>query len=166
MLKYKFVQFDYTSISSPKQRRDHEHKLAYSLLDEMLKEEGLFEYEILRTENGKPYLKGLSLHFNISHTDGLVAVCISDSPVGIDCELATREFPRAKEFANRYFLENELCFLDKNGYSLSCFYEIWTRKEAMIKKDGLNGSYLKSLDTTLADIKTIKEGNYIISIFK
>jgi phosphopantetheinyl transferase len=167
MLKYEFVQYDYKSINSPKDRRVKEHMLAYSLLDKMLNDEGLLKYEILRTENGKPYIMGQPLHFNISHTDGLVAVCISDTPVGIDCERVDFSFEsRIKDFSNRYFTENEISLIEKNAYSPSCFFEIWTKKEAMIKRDGLNGSYLKKLDSTKQSFETIKIGEYIISIFK
>lgn len=167
MLKYEFVQYDYNSINSPKDRREKEHSLAYCLLDKMLKDEGLLEYEILRTENGKPYIEGNALHFNISHTDGLVAVCVSDCPVGIDCERVDYSFEaRIKDFSSRYFTKNEIALLEKSGYTPPCFFEIWTKKEAMIKRDGLNGSYLKKLDTTKQSFETAKIGEYIISIFK
>ena len=167
MLKYEFVQYDYNSINSPKDRRDKEHTLAYSLLDKLLKNEGILEYEILRTENGKPYIKGNALYFNISHTDGLVAVSIGDSPVGIDCERIDYSFgTRIKDFSNRYFTENEIALIEKDGYTPPCFFEIWTKKEAMIKRDGLNGSYLKKLDTTKHSFEIIKIDEYIISIFK
>lgn len=167
MLKYEFVQYDYGSINSHKDRREKEHTLAYSLLDKMLKGEGLLEYEILRTENGKPYIEGNALYFNISHTDGLVAVCISDSPVGIDCERVDLSFEaRIKDFSSRYFTENEIALLEKCGYTPLSFFEIWTKKEAMIKRDGLNGSYLKKLDTTKQSFETISFGEYIINIFK
>ena len=49
---------------------------------------------------------------------------------------------------------------------LTTFFEIWTGKEAMIKRDGLNGSYVKMLDTTKAELKVIRYKDYIISIFK
>lgn len=40
-----------------------------------------------RTEHGKPYFEGDPIYFNISHSSGVVALAVSDSPVGIDIEL-------------------------------------------------------------------------------
>lgn len=167
MLKYEFVQIDYAIASSPKQRRQREHEVAYSLLNKMLLAESITSYEISKNENGKPYIKDCPIHFNISHTQGLCAVAISNAPVGIDCEKIDTEFEgRALPFAKRYFCENELNKLTSSSDMLPTFFEIWTGKEAMIKKDGLNGSYVKRLDTTKADIKVVKYKDYIISIFK
>ena len=42
---------------------------------------------LLKTENGKPYIKDHpDIHFNISHTNGAIAVAFSDSPIGVDVE--------------------------------------------------------------------------------
>ena len=40
--------------------------------------------------NGKPVFTHLPLHFSLSHTQGWVAVAISDAPVGVDIEHAAR----------------------------------------------------------------------------
>ena len=166
MLKYEFVQIDYTSASSPKQRRQREHEVAYSLLDKMLLAEGTVDYEISRSENGKPYIKDCPIHFNLSHTQGLCAVAVSDVPVGIDCEKIDTGFEgRILPFAKRYFCEDELNKLNSSSDMLTTFFEIWTGKEAMIKRDGLNGSYVKMLDTTKTELKVIRYKDYIISIF-
>ena len=167
MFKLEFMQIDYDTIASPKQKRAREHECAYSLLDKMLKEAGISSYEILRGQNGKPYLKGEKIHFNLSHTEGFAVVCLSDTEIGVDCEKIDPAFaPKIEAFSKRYFLENELSYLKKNDFSPSCFFEIWTKKEAMIKRDGLNGSYLKKLDTTKHSFEIIKIDEYIISIFK
>ena len=108
MLKYEFVQIDYNGLSCQKKKRKIEHDLAYSTLNCMLDDIGIEIYEILYNENGKPYLKDEDIHFSISHTDGLVAVCISDSPVGIDCEKINPSYKeKIEHFSKRYFKENE-----------------------------------------------------------
>ena len=43
--------------------------------------------EYCKTENGKPYIKNYpDYHFNISHSNGAVAIAFSDYPVGVDIE--------------------------------------------------------------------------------
>lgn len=70
---------------------------------------------------------------SVSHSVGLCAVCVSESPVGIDIEkIEDRDFTRIAEkvFSER---EKEYC---KQKNSLSAFYEVWTRKEAFAKISG------------------------------
>ncbi len=167
MFKLEFVQIDYDTIASPKQKRAREHECAYSLLDKMLKEAGISSYEILRGQNGKPHLKGEKIHFNLSHTEGFAVVCLSDTEIGVDCEKIDPAFaPKIEAFSKRYFLENELSYLKKNDFSPSCFFEIWTKKEAYIKKYGLNAGALSKIDTTKETFECMRVGEYIISIFK
>lgn len=54
---------------------------------------GIREAEILRTENGKPYLSGNvpPLFFSVSHTGDTLFIAFSDENVGIDAELASRQ---------------------------------------------------------------------------
>ena len=167
MLQYELLKFEYESGLTPKQKREHEHNIAYSLLDKMLKGEGVFKYEFTKNENGKPFLKDIPMFFSISHTEGFCAVCISDSPVGIDCEKIDASYEEKIElFSSRYFSENEVEFLRNSDNKLIDFFKIWTSKEAYIKKFGLNGSYLKKIDTTKEAAETFTEGEYIISILK
>ncbi len=42
--------------------------------------------EIKKNKFGKPYIEGLPIKFNISHTDGAIAVALSDSEVGVDIQ--------------------------------------------------------------------------------
>ena len=41
---------------------------------------------IKKNEFGKPYIENSPIKFNISHTDGAVAVALSDSEVGVDIQ--------------------------------------------------------------------------------
>lgn len=50
--------------------------------------------DILRTDNGKPYLSGggdIPLFFSVSHTDELLFIAFSDENVGIDAESLSRK---------------------------------------------------------------------------
>ena len=167
MFKIKYLRFEYENLDIYKSKREYEHNIAYSLLDELLKEEGIIDYEFVKNENGKPFLKDIPIFFNVSHTDGFCAVCINDSPVGIDCEKIDPNFEKKiPDFAKRYFLKNELSLLEENGYDALTFFKIWTSKEAYIKKYGYNSSYITKVDTTKVVYETIIEGNYIITILK
>ena len=167
MFQVEFVQIDYTGVTSPKEKRMREHECAYSLLDKMLKEAGIGEYEITKGQNGKPYLKNSKIHFNLSHTEGFCVVCISDLEIGVDCEKIDLDFaPKIVGFSKRYFLENELCILENSDYSPDVFFEIWTKKEAYIKKHALNAGALSKIDTTQETYECMRVGEYIISILK
>ena len=41
---------------------------------------------ICKTINGKPYIKGGKIHFNLSHSKGLTALAVGKKQVGFDCE--------------------------------------------------------------------------------
>ena len=163
MLKIKFLKFEYTGES----KRKEEHNIAYSLLDDLLKENGINEYEIVKNENGKPFLKDNSLFFSISHTNGFCAVCINDTPVGIDCEKIDENFQtQVEKLSRRYFCKNEIELIEKNNFDVLSFFKIWTAKEAIIKKFGYNASYIEKIDTTKEKTDFFIEGDYIITISK
>lgn len=87
-------------------------------------------------ENGKPFLSAHpQIHFNISHTGDRVAFAMDDASIGIDIEQIK---PVDLKLADRFF------HVEEKAYILSCpaehrdraFYEIWTKKESFIKRDG------------------------------
>lgn len=121
----------------------------------------LSEADIANTENGKPYFKNYpDFHFNISHTDGAIAISFSNFPVGVDIEkIRNVNFDVAK----RYFNENEKAYILENNKNINRrFFEIWTKKEAYIKRYGLTLKELKNTDTS--HIHTFQKGEYIISV--
>ena len=167
MFKLEFLKFEYEDNATPSKKHEQEHNIAYSLLDKMLKSIGISKYEIIKNENGKPFFKDIPLFFSISHTDGFCAVCINNSPIGIDCEKINVSYEEKIElFSNRYFVSNEIELLKSSENKVLDFFKIWTGKEAYIKKFGLNGSYIKKIDTTKENVETYIEGEYIISILK
>ena len=116
---------------------------------------------IEKTENGKPYFKKYpDFHFNISHTNGAVAVAFSKKSVGVDVEkLRNVNF----NIANRFFKkkETEYVFLEPQN-TKKRFFEIWTKKEASIKEKGLTLSHISNMDTS--HIHTFQNGEFIISV--
>ena len=163
-LKLKYIEYD--EKLSPKERRTLEHNIAYSLLDDMLKEHlGPISFTVLKNENGKPYVNLEGVHFSLSHTNGLAVCAIADKPIGIDCEqIVAKSKEDIQKFAKRFFVENEICFLENGGFSPFDFFKVWTGKEATIKKRGSNMSEIKKIDTTKESLIFSYEKEYIICI--
>jgi 4'-phosphopantetheinyl transferase len=117
-----------------------------SLLGELLarsaiaKELAIPTNEIFLTKNqhGKPVLRDYpEMHFNISHAGQHVVCAVSDVPVGIDVEqIGRRDFIK---IANRFFCADEKAYVKSftsDVAQAAVFAEIWTKKEAYIKRDG------------------------------
>jgi 4'-phosphopantetheinyl transferase len=118
------------------------------------------EWRFVAGARGKPALApefaGLALHFNLAHTDGLVALALSREPVlGIDVEnCAARAAPLL--IANRYFTADEardLATLPAAEQSRR-FYSLWTLKESWIKATGLG------LSAGLGDVSFAFRGDH------
>lgn len=61
---------------------------------------------------GKPFLENnKDYHFNISHTHNMIAVAVSNNPVGVDIE-KVREIDLG--IAKRFFTENEQNYIEKS----------------------------------------------------
>lgn len=111
---------------------------AWRLLRLALDEAGISApVDIAFAENGKPYLPG-GPHFSLSHSHALAAVLISDAPCGVDIEMIDAR--TAQKLAPRCLSAGEKD-LD--------FFECWTKKECIVKRDGRAlFAQPKQLDTT------------------
>lgn len=120
---------------------------AYLLLRFALKENGIENFEISVGENGKPFLKGNKLFFNISHCAEGVAVVLDTAPVGIDVQ----EIGGFNEkVAKRFFDEDENKKINASPDKAEAFTRIWTLKESAIKCEG----------KSLANLSEFSFGNY------
>ena len=93
------------------------------------------EIEYIYNESGKPYLKDKNLYFSLSHSNGIIALTVSKEEVGLDIELIK---PVKDALAKRIMTTEEYNIyntLDKNK-KITYFYEVWTSKEAYVKKLG------------------------------
>lgn len=91
---------------------------------------------------GKPFLPRAAgtapLHFNLSHTRGLVACAVTrDGDVGLDVESIDRPVDE-RGISRRYFTPAEDTFLHacRDDERATRFIELWTLKEAYIKAIG------------------------------
>ncbi|WP_122077271.1 4'-phosphopantetheinyl transferase superfamily protein [Pseudophaeobacter sp. EL27] len=66
----------------------HLFVVAHAALHWALRDAGVHRYDLCCNPQGKPYLKDHpDLHFNLSHTEGLIAVALcSGRPMGVDVE--------------------------------------------------------------------------------
>lgn len=90
----------------------------------ILRERYGVEPEILRGENGKPYLADSPLKIGISHSGELLALAVGDCEVGLDIELR-REIQRCSLLRRMDERERE-----------EDFFRLWTAKESYVKYRG------------------------------
>ncbi len=136
---------------------------AYDFLEKKLKEKfNISIPEIKKGAHGKPYFEKNGIYFNISHTDGLQAVAISDSEVGVDIEKIRNV---NLQVASRFTKEEYDYIMTADSYNR--FFEIWTKKEAYLKyKDtGISGG-LNSFNVfeMSEKINTFVIDGYVISV--
>ena len=123
--------------------------------------------EYIYNEYGKPYIKDSNLYFSLSHSNGVIALAVSKEEIGIDIELI-------KDVKDNLALKvmNEAEYNIYKGLSkndkISYFYEVWTSKEAYVKKLGttltLNPSNINiDTDVILKNIN-ISDNQYMIAL--
>ena len=118
-----------------------------------------------KTGNGKWVAD--SIYLSISHSDGIVAVAVSDKPVGVDVQ---REVvPRAKNFVKKVLNERELEELEKlpDEDKSKHLIELWSKKEALFKLDGDGVFSPKQIDTKafVSSVRIKKaEKNTVLSV--
>ena len=125
--------------------------------------------------SGKPSVAGGGYEFSISHSDDIVVVAINEGPVGIDVEHIREVSPR---LARKYFCDDENFYVfghepkDVDFEHMAStdirmrFFEIWTAKEAYLKRLGEGLSHLRSVNTTLYPFERhIIDNEYLVSIY-
>lgn len=98
------------------------------------------------TNNKRPYWMSSDVDFNISHSGDYVVCLLSDEMrVGIDIEKVAN-LSALTDFSSQ-FHEKEWKDIMQSENSLQTFYRYWTKKEALIKADGIGLNYnLKKID--------------------
>ncbi|HCA05071.1 MAG TPA: hypothetical protein DEO32_04135 [Ruminococcaceae bacterium] len=86
--------------------------------------------EIYTDEFGKPQTKS-GVCFNLSHSGDYAVLAVSNAPVGIDIE-KSREIDELR-LGKIVYCENEMNALRKAGNKRKLFFELWTKKEALLK---------------------------------
>lgn len=125
---------------------------------------------------GKPEIKNIDTHFNISHSEDMVVGCIGARPIGIDVEKIKKI---STSILRKTCTTEDIEYIvgsDTNGEMpktfeanhLRRFYEVWTAKEAYFKcvGTGIGIQNLKSvsIDMLSCNITSYSISGYIISI--
>ncbi len=125
------------------------------------------EIDIKTSRTGKPFLACYPYcEFNISHTRNAVAAALSEKPVGVDIEKVRDIDIR---IADKIFSDGELAWLYNSAEDQNLrFFEIWTKKEALVKYYGTGlSNNLKALDVTAntnqEEFFTVTTDGYTIS---
>lgn len=123
--------------------------------------------EYIYNESGKPYIKDSSLYFSLSHSNGIIALTVSKVEIGLDIEL----IKDVKDTLSRRIMNdleyNTYQSLNKESKKIY-FFEVWTSKEAYIKKLGtsitLNPSNISIEEDVLLKKINISSNEYMIAL--
>lgn len=98
-------------------------------------------WRFVSNEHGRPAIDWprtcRNIHFNLSHTSGLIAVAVGAIPeIGIDVENVDRPV-EISDIAEMVFTSRELNRISRcSRQDREAFFELWTLKEAYIKARG------------------------------
>lgn len=93
---------------------------------------------IQRDFRGKPYLEGIPLHFNLSHSESVLAIALSTQPVGVDVEQISMSTD-IDSISEAVFTSDEASWLGSMDETMRVrkFTELWSLKEAHLKRLGI-----------------------------
>jgi 4'-phosphopantetheinyl transferase len=116
--------------------------------------------DIKENQFGKPYIEINNIFFNLSHSNDLFAFALSrEAEVGLDVEYHNQNIGKeeifdllfSKEEINLYYGLNE-------REKVNFFYNVWTKKEALLKCNGVGLNY------NLPAINTVKPNKNYYSL--
>lgn len=89
-------------------------------------------------DNGRPFLEGSELQFNLSHSEHRAVIAMARDvnlweSLGVDVEWTSRKVER-DALSKRFFTPEEHRFTLGSEEN---FFRIWTRKEAVLKSNGI-----------------------------
>ena len=115
-------------------RLDEDKRLTVGagLLTEYIRSQHPFLPEPEYTEDGKPFFPYLDCCISISHAHEYVMIGISGSPLGVDVEYYHDDY---ELIISHFFTRDERAYLDECADRKKEFFELWSRKEAYIKRN-------------------------------
>lgn len=125
-----------------------------------------------REKYGKPVIEKSDICFNLSHTMGMAVLAISPGKsVGIDIEYVRNISDPGYKIMEKCFHPEEIKYVHKKGNKsfAEAFFTIWTRKEAILKRNGTGMICdMKAINTMSEEnekaIHNIFYGKYIIAL--
>ena len=150
------------------QKVKEEKFFAWCVLEFAIKNTFGFDLKTLnfsKQENGKWICD--KCHFSISHSHGVVAVAVSNIPVGVDLELFE---PAKSGCIEKYLTLSELNHLEQlsSDKKWEFLLAVWSKKESVYKKQGLGAFIPSKIDTVKENVETQKviigERAYLFSL--
>lgn len=148
-------------IEKYKVKNDYQNSyIAWYYLNEKLKKDfniNLEKEEIFENEYHKPYIK--NIYFNLSHSENLIVIAISNNEVGIDIEIINNN--------KDYILLKKKLLVD--NISNEELIKKWTQIEASFKYDGTGILYSKLNEINIENVSSYKvldryNNSYYLSI--
>lgn len=156
--KERKTEIEKTESSDEKKRK----YFSWKLLQFALSERGINakKQNLVCDNNGKWHTDGVC--FSISHTKNVVAVAVSDNEVGIDIEKSDRAISKA-------LFDKIACEAEIKAYPQPTVKDVlilWTKKEAIFKRNGDKVFIAKEINTLNENAKTIysENGDIVISV--
>ncbi len=113
--------------------------------------------EILKNQEGKPYLRESTLHVSLSHNKNIAAVMFSNYSCGIDVELFREKIIRIQD---KFLSEQER---KQFSQDISALTLIWSAKESVYKMLGIPGLIFKEqINCEIIEIK--ESGSFNTSV--
>lgn len=135
------------------------HAMRFILSQYLKVDAKLISYDT--NEFGKPHLVGHKLAFNLSHSHQYALLaCAQSGLLGVDIEYIQDGYK--ENIAKRFFTEDENAELEALDWCTKreAFYDIWSRKEAILKAEG------KGLHLPLKSFSVRYQGYQTISVCK
>lgn len=120
------------------------------LLQYIARMHGFEAFHLMYGENGKPYFSDIpDVYFNISHSGECLILAWSQKEIGIDIEQMRSVLPK---FPEKMFSSMDFSYWQKQSdlEKKKCFFELWTRKESVIKLQG-SSIFQKAKDFSVSD---------------
>lgn len=142
------------SISQYQNQKDRKARVLSKFLTAKLFHQFYPDYQLdwkrlKKDENSKPYLEGYHFNFSSAHSEDLCLVCASvNNKCGVDVEVLN---PLDVSVYKDFLHSEEQDYLLKSQNSVDNFYNIWVKKEAVIKASGLGVSKELNEVNTLPD---------------
>lgn len=124
-----------------------ESACGFLLLDGLFLKNGINRAELIiaHDENNRPLVYDDGIDFSVSHSEGcalcVLAIAENDEKARIGCDVQfARDYSEEKmnELAKAFMSEKELTEYKKALDKTSAFFGAWTRREAYIKRAGLD----------------------------
>lgn len=94
---------------------------------------GITDFTVEYGKNGKPFIAGSSVHFNLSHSGDYVLCLCGDERVGCDIQEIK---PYNSKIVKRFFTDSELNALENSKAQDLDFTRFWALKESALKFSG------------------------------